>query len=55
MLCHNHPSRNLEPSQEDIEITGRMKKASVIMGIEILDHLIISETGYYSFLEEGKL
>lgn len=55
MLCHNHPSGNLEPSQEDIEITQRMKQASVIIGIEIIDHLIISKNGYYSFLEEGKL
>jgi len=55
ILCHNHPSGNLEPSQEDIEVTRRLKQAGVIMGIEILDHLIISFNGYYSFLEEGKL
>jgi len=55
MLCHNHPSGNLDPSQEDIKITQRLKQAGVIIGIEILDHLIVSGTGYYSFLEEGKL
>jgi len=55
VIAHNHPSGNLEPSQEDIEITRRLKQASAIMGIEILDHLIISFNGYYSFLEENKL
>ncbi len=55
IIAHNHPSGNLEPSIEDFEITRRLKQASAIMGIEILDHLIISESGYYSFLEEGKL
>lgn len=55
IIIHNHPSGNLEPSQEDIEITKRIKDAGIIVGIEVLDHLIISKSGYYSFLEEGKL
>lgn len=55
IIIHNHPSGNLEPSQEDIEITKRIKDAGFIVGIEVLDHIIISKCGYYSFLEEGKL
>jgi len=55
MIAHNHPSGNLEPSQEDFEITKRLKEASKIMGIEILDHLIVTTNGYYSFLEENNL
>jgi len=55
ILAHNHPSGNYEPSAEDTEITDRIKKAGTILGIEVLDHIIISKTGYYSYLEEGKL
>jgi len=55
MIAHNHPSGNRKPSQEDLEVTRRLKHASEIMGIEILDHMIITHNGYYSFLEEGKL
>ena len=56
ILCHNHPSGNTEPSTEDVEITDRIKSASKIMGIEILDHIILGKVpDYYSFLEEGKI
>ncbi len=55
ILIHNHPSGNYEPSTEDIEITKRIKNAGVIIGIEVLDHIIIARRGHYSFLEEGKL
>ncbi len=55
ILVHNHPSGNMEPSQEDIEITRRIKQAGGIIGIEVLDHIIITKGGFYSFLEEGKL
>lgn len=55
ILCHNHPSGNVEPSTEDIKITARLKQAGIIIGIEIMDHIIIAKRGYYSFLEEGKL
>ncbi len=55
ICCHNHPSGGVTPSTEDIQITRRLKDASKIIGIEILDHVIISKRGYYSFLEEGKL
>ncbi|HAK45006.1 MAG TPA: hypothetical protein DCO79_03675, partial [Spirochaeta sp.] len=56
IICaHNHPSGNNDPSHEDIELTGRLKDAGGILGIGLLDHLVISETGYYSFLENGLL
>jgi DNA repair protein RadC len=51
ILCHNHPSGNLTPSQEDIDITERLKKAGEIIGIPVLDHIIISRNGYTSMVE----
>ena len=55
LIAHNHPSGNIEPSQEDIEITTRIKNAGTILGIELLDHIIFTDNAYYSFLEEGKI
>ena len=55
LIAHNHPSGNYEPSREDINLTERLKKAGEILGITILDHIIISKTGNYSFLENGDL
>lgn len=55
ILCHNHPSEELEPGKEDIELTKRLKQAGHILDIEILDHLIISKDNFYSFAEEGIL
>ncbi len=56
LICaHNHPSGNTEPSREDIELTERLRSAGDIIGINLLDHVIISETGYFSFLENGLL
>lgn len=55
ILVHNHPSGNLRPSQADIDVTRKMKKAGVVLDISILDHLIISERGFYSFADEGTL
>jgi DNA repair protein RadC len=55
VIAHNHPSGNIEPSQEDIEITRRIKDAGKILGIELLDHIIFTGKAYYSFLEEGKI
>jgi len=55
ILSHNHPSGNCTPSQEDYEITKRLKAAGMIIGIEVLDHIVIAKKGIYSFLEEGKL
>lgn len=55
LLAHNHPSGDTTPSQEDLNITKRIKNASEIMGIPILDHIIIGSNGYYSFKENGEL
>ncbi|MBO0352542.1 hypothetical protein LDL77_07510 [Flagellimonas marinaquae] len=46
ILCHKHPSGNLEPNEADIAFTERMEKAAAIMKIELLDHIIISEVNY---------
>lgn len=55
ILAHNHPSGNLEPSPEDREITRRLTEAGNLLGIEVLDHLIFSDRGYYSFMERGEM
>ncbi len=55
ILVHNHPSGNLQPSVEDIQITRQIKEAGILIGIEVIDHVIITKGGFYSFLEEGKL
>ena len=55
ILCHNHPSGNLEPSEEDLATTNRLVSISKLMGIPILDHIIINCEGYFSFLEKGLL
>ena len=52
-VAHNHPSGNVHPSGEDNEITTRLKMAADILGINFLDHLIFSETAYFSFRREG--
>ena len=55
ILCHNHPSGNLQPSRSDEELTRKIKEAASYFDIKVLDHLIVSEDGYYSFADEGKL
>jgi DNA repair protein RadC len=55
IVAHNHPSGRLEPSPEDREITRRLKEASDTLGIALLDHLIFSRDGYFSFVEQGLL
>jgi DNA repair protein RadC len=55
ILCHNHPSGNLYPSQEDIKLTQKIKEAGSSMEIPVLDHLIISDSGYFSFADEGMM
>ena len=52
-VAHNHPSGNLEPSGEDDEITRRLKDAADILGINFLDHIIISSEGYFSYSKAG--
>lgn len=53
ILAHNHPSGNLKPSQEDIQLTKKIKEASKFLDICIQDHLIIGDQTYYSFADEG--
>ena len=56
ILAHNHPSGNLEPSNEDREVTSRMMQAGEILGISVLDHIILGKgSDYYSYLEAGRL
>ena len=55
ILVHNHPSGNLKPSKQDIAITAKLKSAGQVLDLPILDHIIIAETGYYSFADEGIL
>ena len=53
IFCHNHPSGDPSPSKIDLEITKRLSEAGRIMGIDVLDHLIISKTKVFSFRESG--
>ncbi len=55
IFVHNHPSGNFEPSKEDIAITERLVKVGKIVGINVLDHIIISKNGYFSFNENDLL
>jgi DNA repair protein RadC len=55
ILCHNHPSGNLKPSDQDIVLTKKIKEAGKILEIPILDHLIITDSGYFSFADEGMM
>jgi DNA repair protein RadC len=53
ILCHNHPSGTLVPSEADKQITKKLKLAGESLEIKVLDHVIITETSYYSFADEG--
>ena len=53
ILTHNHPSGKLMASDADLQITKRIKEAGKTLEIQVLDHLIITETGYLSFQDEG--
>ena len=53
IICHNHPSGNLKPSEADIAITKKIKDAGKIVDIPLLDHIIVAEGGSYSFADEG--
>ncbi len=55
VLCHNHPSGNLKPSRADEELTYKIKEAAKYFDIKVMDHIIVSEEGYYSFADEGNL
>lgn len=56
ILAHNHPSGNLQPSQQDIDLTYKLKKCGEVLDITIFDHLILTpEDGYYSFADESMM
>lgn len=55
VLAHNHPSGEVQPSHQDIELTKRLVEGGKILDIRVLDHLIISNEGYYSFSDNGLL
>jgi DNA repair protein RadC len=53
ILAHNHPSGNPDPSKDDLEITKRLLETGKILGIEVLDHIVVTRTGFLSFKEKG--
>jgi DNA repair protein RadC len=53
ILCHNHPSGNIKPSDSDISLTKKLKEASKYFDINLLDHVIIADKNYFSFADEG--
>jgi DNA repair protein RadC len=53
ILCHNHPSGNLNPSNADIKLTKKLKETGIMLDTPVLDHLIIGEKDYFSFADEG--
>jgi DNA repair protein RadC len=55
ILCHNHPSGNMRPSQEDVNLTRKLRSAGESIEISILDHLIIGNGDYFSFADNDML
>lgn len=55
LLCHNHPSGSIQPSEADVRITRKIKEGGAMLDIAVLDHIIIGEEAYYSFADEGVL
>ncbi|MXV17732.1 JAB domain-containing protein [Hufsiella ginkgonis] len=55
VLAHNHPSGNLKPSKADIQYTNRLVSAGALLDIAVLDHLILTSEGYFSFADEGMI
>ena len=53
IVCHNHPGGALSPSEEDVAVTRSLMKASRVLGIALLDHVIVTDEGYFSFREGG--
>ena len=53
ILCHNHPSGNLKPSQADKDLTYKISEAAKFFDIDVNDHIIVSNEGYYSFADDG--
>jgi DNA repair protein RadC len=55
IICHNHPSGSLQPSRADQELTKKLKEAAKLFDISLFDHIIVSESGYFSFADAGML
>lgn len=55
VLAHNHPSGTLKPSHADMQLTQKIKEAGKVLDVQLLDHLIIADSGYFSFADEGRL
>ena len=55
VLCHNHPSGNLEPSSADHSLTTKLIAAAKNLDMTIIDHIIVTDRGYYSFVDEGQI
>jgi len=55
IICHNHPSGNLHPSDSDIKITQKIKDSAILMDITLLDHVIVAGNNFYSFADDNKL
>lgn len=55
VLCHNHPSGNLKPSSSDQRLTEKLKQGVKLLEIKIIDHIIVTSEGYFSFADEGLL
>lgn len=55
VLCHNHPSGNLKPSRADEQLTRKIKEAALLLDMNVLDHIIVSDEGYFSFADEGMI
>ena len=53
ILCHNHPSGNIKPSEADIKLTKKLKDAGLMMDISVLDHIIVGDNTYFSFADEN--
>ena len=55
VLAHNHPSGSLYPSPQDIQLTEKLVEGGKLLNIRVIDHLIVTPRGYYSFADEGKI
>lgn len=55
IIAHNHPSGNLKPSDVDLRLTKKLKEAGNYLDVTLLDHLIVTKHGYYSFADEAHL
>jgi DNA repair protein RadC len=55
LILHNHPSGDPAPSPEDMELTRRLAAAGVLMGIDVIDHVVLGDVRYWSFKEAGRL